>query len=162
MVESALYLTMKWLHILGAGVVLGLLAMLPLTPIRSPRSPEDRAIAEHVLSFLHKATYWFMLPAIVVLFVTGLVMSVPPVAVLEPFSREGRWIVLGMALWTLIAGIVGGFMGGIAREMQTTAQRDSGSDRRLEDLWRQYRLGIVASIVVTLTAIWVMVFQPAF
>jgi uncharacterized membrane protein len=156
------YLTLKWLHIITAGIVLGLLAAYPMLPGHSPRDALDARATRHVLAFLDKANNWLLIPSIVLLFVTGILMSVGPFAIWNLFEGEGFWIILGMVLWLGIAGIVAGLMAGVIKEMKALVDGGEAQSPRMGKLWKQFRWGLIAGIIVTLAALWVMVFQPGF
>lgn len=156
------YLLLKWAHIVTAGVVVGMLVTYPFLPTGIPQDSNERAVTRHMLRFLHRSSNALLIPSLVILFVTGLFMSVGPFSEWEVFGREGQWIVVGMFLWTLVAAIVGGVLLGLVKEMLSLAERDELNSPRLAKLWKQFRWGYFTGAAVSLATIWVMVFQPVF
>lgn len=157
-----IYSTLLWIHIVAAGLVLGLLAVFPFLPVDPPRGPAERAVLRHSLAFLNLSSNALLVPSIVVLFITGVLMSVGPFSEWDLVSEEGQWIVVGMFLWTLVAAIVAGLMFGVVKEMLSLAEDDEVQASRMDRLRRQFRWGYVMGVIVTLATFWVMVFQPVF
>lgn len=156
------YLTLKWLHILAAALVFGLLATFPFLPTGKPDDLRERAVLRHMLAFLDVSSNALLVPSIVLLFVTGLLMSVGPFSDWDVLGAEGQWIVVGMFLWMLVAGIVGGALLGVVKEMKSLDARGEARSERMASLWRQFRWAYASGAAVSLAAMWVMVFQPVF
>lgn len=157
-----IYPTLKWIHLIAAALVLGLLAAYPFLPPGTPADEKERAVVRHALAFLNASSSWLLVPSVVVLFITGVLMSVGPFSEWDMFGREGQWIIAGMFLWTLVAALVAGLMLGIVKEMLTLAEAGELASGRMRTLWKQFRWGYFLGAAVTLATFWVMVFQPVF
>lgn len=155
------YLWLNYLHIIAAAVLIGGLAAFPLLRREAQRTG-DPGVVRHNLHVLNRTSNLLLVPSIVILFITGMLMGAGPWARWNMFRPEGRWALIGMMMWALLAAAVG-FVAGVVKQMRPVAEEEEGlGSDRLRMLWRQYRWGVIAAAVLALLTEGVMVFKPGF
>lgn len=149
-----LYALLKWIHILSAAVVVGLLVIQLRLEARRPRDPRIRAHVMTTLLGLHDVV---MLPALGLLFVTGVTLVLGPFPAPDDVDRTGLWVWWGMGLWGGLVVVSAAYLRGLARLMRDEAGGDEG---RVDRLWRAHRRGGALALALAGFAIAVMVLRP--
>lgn len=154
-----------WIHILSAGILIGLVALQPVIRYEAARAGGDGQSARgpammHAARVLDASTSRLGVPALLVLFLTGLLMVVGPLARWSLFDPAGRWALLGIATWLLLSvGI--GLLAGLARQARSRLALDE-THESAGAAWRWHGRVLLATIVVVLFAEWLMVIRPSF
>lgn len=152
------YLTLNLLHILSAAVLIGGVAAFPLLRREAQRAT-DPAVARHNLHVLNRVGNLLLVPAIVLLFVTGMLMGAGPWARWNMFLPQGRWALVGMMMWAVLAAAVG-YLVGVVKQMGPVADEEGMDGGRLRRLWVQYRWAVIATAVLAVATEAVMVYKP--
>jgi len=145
------YLTLKWLHVLSATVVIGGIATLPLVRAFARRERLGDAPVARILEAIGTR---LVVPAAGLLLVTGLLLASGFSWVGSLYTLVGaRWPLLGLGLWVLIALLMSTLVGATARRL---ARGDTDAA-----LWTRWRIGLASAGVLLVAAEAVMVFKPA-
>lgn len=153
-----LYFFLKWLHVIGAAVLLGTGAGIAFFMVRAHATRDARTIAD-VASIVVLADYVFTLSAVIVQPVTGAAL-----AEAAGYRLTEGWIVasLGLYLFTGAFWVPVVFMQRRMRDLARAAARDSAA--LPEEYFRLYRrwfaFGFPAFLSV-LTIFWLMIARPA-
>jgi uncharacterized membrane protein len=154
-----MYLTLKFLHIIGVIIFLGNITTGVFWKAHADRTRDPRLIA-HVLDGIIRSDRLFTIPGVVIILVTGLAAAI--IAGI-PLLRTS-WIVGGIALF-IFAGIA--FMARVAprqRQMlalaRTTTDPDAFDWVGYEKLSRSWAIWGAAALLSPLLAAGLMVFKP--
>ena len=151
--------TLRWVHIIGATVLLGTGAGIAFFMLMAHRT-RDAALIAHVASTVVVADMLFTATAVVVQPVTGVVL-----AQLVGWSLSTPWIVLSLALYAL-TGLCWLPVVLIQIRIRDLAKEAVASQRRLDGRYdRQFRLWLLLGLPAfgsVLAIIWLMVARPTF
>lgn len=153
------YLILKWLHVIGATVLLGTGAGIAFFMLRAHQTRDARTIAA-VASIVVLADYVFTLTAVIAQPVTGALL-----AHVAGHSLTAPWIVVSLALYLF----TGGFWLPVVfmqRKMRDLAHAAAQNGSPLpDDYFRLFRrwfaFGFPAFIAV-LAIFWLMIARPSF
>jgi uncharacterized membrane protein len=144
------YLTLKWLHVLSATVVIGGIATLPMVRAFARR---ERLSDDATARILEAVGTRLVVPAAVLLLLTGLLMASGFGWVGSLYTLGGaRWTLVGLALWLLVTLTMSLLVGATERRL---ARGDAAPA-----LWTRWRVGLAVAGVLLLAAEGVMVFKP--
>ena len=154
-----LYFFLKWLHVIGATVLLGTGAGIAFFMLRAHQTRDPKVVAV-VASMVVLADYLFTLSAVIVQPITGVAL-----ALVAGYPLTSGWIVASMALYLF----TGGFWVPVVvmqkkmRDIAKIAARDGTA--LPEEYFRLYRrwfaFGFPAFFAV-LTIFWLMIARPGF
>lgn len=153
------FLIFKWLHVIGATVLLGTGAGIAFFMVMAHRTRNAKTIAD-VASIVVLADYVFTLSAVIIQPLTGLVL-----AHAAGYPLESGWIVASTALYVFTGAfwIPVVFMQKKMRDLASAAAQDGTP--LPDDYFRLYRtwfaFGFPAFFAV-LTIFWLMIARPSF
>ena len=151
--------TLRWVHIIGATVLLGTGAGIAFFMLMAHRT-RDAALIAHVASTVVVADMLFTATAVVVQPVTGVVL-----AQLVGWSLSTPWIVLSLALYAL-TGLCWLPVVVIQIRIRDLAKEAMANQRPLDGSYdRQFRLWLLLGFPAfgsVLAIIWLMVARPTF
>ncbi len=154
-----LYILLKWLHVIGATVLLGTGAAIAFFMVVAHRTKNAKTIAD-VASIVVLADYAFTLSAVIVQPITGAAL-----AAAAGWKLTEGWIVasLGLYIFVGVFWIPVVFMQKKMRDLARNAARDAAP--LPEEYFRLYRtwfaFGFPAFFAV-LTIFWLMIARPSF
>jgi uncharacterized membrane protein len=153
-----LYLVLKWLHVIGATVLLGTGAGIAFFMLRAHTTRDPKIIAA-VASIVVLADYVFTLSAVVVQPVTGYAL-----AAAVGYPLDSLWIVASLALY-VFTGLFWVPVVFMQKRMRDLARAASEAGSPLpEEYFRLYRhwfaFGFPAFFAV-LAIFWLMIARPA-
>jgi uncharacterized membrane protein len=154
-----LYLILKWLHVIGATVLLGTGAGIAFFMLMAHRTRDPKVIAA-VASIVVVADYVFTLSAAIVQPVTGAWL-----ALVAGYPLTSGWIVVSLALYLFTGAfwVPVVFMQRRMRDLARNAARDGAA--LTEEYFHLYRrwfaFGFPAFFAV-LTIVWLMIARPVF
>lgn len=153
------YLILKWLHVVGASVLLGTGAGIAFFMVRAHASRDPKIVAA-VAAIVVLADYLFTLSAVVIQPVTGVLLALN-----VGYELTSSWIVASLALY-LVTGafwVPVVFMQRRMRDLARIAARDGApvpdEYHRLYRRW--FAFGFPAFFAV-LAIFWLMIARPAF
>lgn len=154
----SLYLILKWLHVIGATVLLGTGAGIAFFMMRAHRAREPQIIAA-VASIVVLADYVFTLSAVIVQPITGLAL-----AQVAGYPLDAGWILVSVGLY-LFTGAFWVPVVFMQREMRDLARVAANEGSPLPDRYfrlyrRWFAFGFPAFLAV-LAIFWVMIARPA-
>lgn len=153
---STTFNALQLIHVFGAMVVVGYLAVIPMWR-GALRKDADPGVVKAFLETLVSVQMRVVLPAVGLLVLTGLLMTVGPLA-------EGYALALSrMAQAGLVIGVVLGFMivsglGGPAKKMLSLLEKGEGTGPAMDKLWGDWRTALLAAAVLSVVATGLMVF----
>lgn len=154
-----LYFFLKWLHVIGATVLLGTGAGIAFFMLRAHRTGDPKTVAA-VASIVVTADYLFTLTAVVAQPVTGVALSLA-----AGYPLSSGWILASVALY-LFTGAFWVPVIFMQKRMRDLAQAAAAQDAPLPDgYFRLYRrwfaFGFPAFFAV-LSIFWLMIARPEF
>ena len=153
-------LVLEILHVVGAAVIVGWFAVLPMWKGAATRSGDPQVIA-HFLRSEESAEKRLVLPAVVILLVTGVLMTLGPFAMAWNLLRV-RWVQASVVL-TIILGVL--LVAGLAaprRKMLDLVEKGEGTGPAMDKLWGEWRTALLAGAVLSVLATGYMVYQGSF
>ena len=155
----SLYFFLKWLHVIGATVLLGTGAGIAFFMLRAHQTRDARTIAD-VAAIVVLADYLFTLTAAILQPLTGVAL-----AYAAGYSLTAIWIVASMALYLFTGAfwIPVVFMQKRMRDLARTAARDETP--LPEEYFRLYRRWVAfgfPAFFAVLTIFWLMIARPVF
>lgn len=153
------YLVLKWLHVIGATVLLGAGAGIAFFMLMAHRTRDPKVIAA-VATIVVLADYIFTLSAVIVQPITGAWL-----AIVAGYPLTSGWIVASLALYLFTGAfwVPVVFMQRRMRDLARIAAQDGTA--LPEGYFRLYRrwfaFGFPAFFAV-LTIFWLMIARPAF
>lgn len=153
---SAAYNTLQLLHVVGAMVVVGYLAVIPMWRSALQKDAEPNVLRAF-LGTLASVQTRVVLPAIGLLFVTGLLMVVGPLAEGVPlqFSRMSQ---AGIAIALIFGFIVWNGLGQPAKKMLALVEKGEHQGPAMDKLWSDWRTALMSASLLALVATGLMVF----
>lgn len=153
-----LYLFLKWLHVIGATVLLGAGAGIAFFMMRAHATREPQTIAA-VASIVVLADYVFTLSAVIVQPVTGLAL-----AEVAGYPLDAGWILVSVGLY-LFTGVFWVPVVFMQREMRNLARVAASEGSPLPEKYfhlyrRWFAFGFPAFFAV-LAIFWLMIARPA-
>ncbi len=153
-----LYFFLKWLHVIGASVLLGTGAGIAFFMLRAHRTRSAQTIAD-IASIVVLADYVFTASAAIVQPLTGIAL-----AYVAGYPLLSGWIVLSTALY-LFTGAFWVPVVFMQRKMRDLARAAAGNEASLpEEYFRLYRrwfaFGFPAFFAV-LAIFWLMIARPS-
>lgn len=167
------YTTVFWLHVVASTVVVGLAATFPMLRA-SARKNGDPAVVRHNVVQMKDLLLRLMAPALALLVVTGLLMTLVPLPnnerVVYPFSAN-RWVVSGTILWAaitfvfLVSGLTAlrklqALPSGGASTEDPAAANASDEAKQTKKLWSDWRVAALFGALLALAAVFLMVYKP--
>ena len=154
-----LYFFLKWLHVIGATVLLGTGAGIAFFMLRAHQTRDPKIIAA-VASIVVLADYLFTLSAVIVQPITGLAL-----AMVVGYPLTSGWIVASTALY-LFTGAFWVPVVFMQKKMRNLARVAAEKDAALpDDYFRLYRrwfaFGFPAFFAV-MAIFWLMIARPTF
>lgn len=153
-----LYFLLKWLHVIGAAVLLGAGAGIAFFMLRAHQTRNAATIAS-VASIVVLADYVFTLSAVVAQPVTGLAL-----AHVAGYPLMSGWIVASVALYFF----TGAFWVPVVfmqRRMRDLARASAAGNEPLPDeyfqLYRRWFLCGFPAFIAVLAIFWLMIARPA-
>lgn len=153
------YIILKWLHVIGAGVLFGTGAGIAFFMVRAHATRDPKIIAA-VASIVVLADYVFTLSAVIVQPVTGVAL-----AAVAGYPLTSGWIAASVALYFFTGAfwVPVVFMQRKMRDLATAAAQSGaplpGEYFRLYRRW--FAFGFPAFFAV-LAILWLMIARPAF
>lgn len=155
----SLYLVLKWLHVIGATVLLGTGAGIAFFMLRAHATRDPRIIAA-VASMVVLADYVFTLSAAIVQPITGVAL-----AQIAGYPLASGWIIASVALYVF----TGAFWIPVVlmqKKMRDLARASADANAPLPDEYhrlyrRWFAFGFPAFFAV-LTIFWLMIARPSF
>lgn len=158
---STTFNTLETLHILGAMVVVGYLAVIPMWRAALKKDAEP-AILRGFLSTVTSVQQRVVLPALGLVILTGIVMTTGSIGAAEAYDLSRT----RMAQTGLIIGLVLGFvlwsgLGGPSKKMLSLVEKGEHAGPAMTKLWGDWRVALLAASALAIAATTVMVFsQP--
>ena len=154
-----LYLVLKWLHVIGATVLLGAGAGIAFFMLMAHRTRDPKVIAA-VASIVVLADYVFTLSAVIVQPLTGAWL-----ASVAGYPFTSGWIVLSLALYLFTGAfwVPVVFMQRRMRDLARIAAQDGTA--LPEEYFRLYRRWFASgfpAFFAVLTIFWLMIARPVF
>ncbi|HVM44980.1 MAG TPA: hypothetical protein VM582_03505 [Candidatus Thermoplasmatota archaeon] len=150
--------TLQTVHVVGAMVVVGYLAVIPMwrAALRKDAEPGVvRAFLETLRSVQHRV----VLPALGIVVLTGILLSNGPLAERASYSlltwRPGQ---AGLAISLILAVILWSGLGGPAKKMLDLVEKGEHAGPAMDKLWGDWRTALVSAALLSLVATAVMVF----
>lgn len=148
--------TIQLLHVVGASVVVGYLAVIPMWRAAVAKSPEPSALSAF-LDTLQRVQTRVVLPALGLLLVTGLLMTIGPFA--EHYDLlDDPWAQAGVAMTLVLGFLVVSGLGGPAKKMLDLAQKGETTGPAMDKLMGEWRTALIAAAILSLAATGFMVF----
>jgi len=154
-----IYLTLKFLHIVGAMLFLGNITTAAFWKAHADKTRDPKIIA-HALEGVMRADRIFTMPAVMIILIAGFAAAL--VARLPLFRT--MWLGAGIALFVLTALIFMARVGPLQRRMLALA-RASGDGQNFdwptyEKVSRSWAIWGSIAVLVPLVAAGLMVFKP--
>jgi uncharacterized membrane protein len=154
-----LFFFLKWMHVIGAAVLLGTGAGIAFFMLRAHQTRDAATIAS-VASIVVLADYVFTLSAVVAQPVTGLAL-----AHVAGYPLTSGWIVASIALY-LFTGAFWVPVVFMQRRMRDLARAAAAGNRPLPDeyfkLYRRWFLCGFPAFIAVLAIFWLMIARPVF
>jgi uncharacterized membrane protein len=153
---SATFNTLQFLHVVGAMVVVGYLAVIPMWRAAVSKSSDATVVAAFLRSVTNVQNR-VVLPALGLLILTGLLMVVGPL-------REGydlvvsRWAQGGLVLSLVLGFILVTGVAGPTRKMLPLVEKGEATGPAMEKLWGDWRTAVLSAAVLALAATALMVY----
>lgn len=154
---SATFNTLQLLHVVGAMVVVGYLAIIPMWRA-ALRKDAEPTVVRAFLETVSRVQMMVVLPALAVIIVTGLLMTWGPLHEVYRFSTSVMSKTgLGIALVLSVILVMG--LGAPTRKMLALVEKGEGQGPAMDKLWGDWRTALLAATVLALAATALMVFN---
>lgn len=151
------YNVLNVLHVLGAAVLVGYFSVIPMWRA-SARRAADPAVLPHALDTMQTTQMRLVGPALGLLVLTGLGMTVGPWRRFD--LLEDRWTLTGLMIWAALAIILVAGLTLPMRKMRTLLANGEGVGPAMDKLWSDSRTAVLAGALISVVAVVLMVWQP--
>lgn len=146
------------LHVLGASVVVGYYAILPMAKAAATKAGEP-GVMRHFLVSSRDAERRVVLPALALVLLTGIALTVGP---FERLNLERSRTMQVAILLTLVLGVL--LYAGLStpgKKMLDLLEKGEGQGPAMDKLWGEWRTALLAGALLAALATGVMVWQGA-
>lgn len=154
-----LFFALKWLHVIGAAVLLGTGAGIAFFMLMAHRTRDPKIIAA-VAAIVVLADYLFTLSAVVLQPVTGVLLALN-----AGYGLTSGWIIASVTLYLFTGAfwVPVVFMQRRMRDLARTAARDvSPLPDEYHRLYRRWFAFGFPAFIAVLAIFWLMIARPAF
>lgn len=146
----------QFLHVVGASVVVGYLAVIPMWRTAVAKSTEPSALRAF-LDTLQRVQMRVVVPALGLLLLTGLLMTIGPFAEHYDLLAE-RWAQAGVVMALVLGYLIVSGLGGPAKKMLDLAEKNETTGPAMDKLMGEWRTALIAAAILSLAATGFMVF----
>lgn len=143
-------------HVLGATVLVGYFAILPMWKSAATRSGDPGALRSFLV-WSRDLERRLVLPAIALLLLTGFALTAGPYAVASLVFE--RWPQASIILTLVLAVIVFLGMGTPAKKMLGLVEKGEGVGPAMDKLWGEWRTSLLAGALLSIVSIALMVYK---
>lgn len=156
MASTTPQLILEILHVISATVIVGWFAVLPMWKAAATKSGDPNVVA-HFLRSEGTAEQRLVLPSIVILLVTGVLLTLGPWRMGFDLTRARP--MQGLLVIAIILGIL--LVAGLAaprKKMLELVEKGEGTGPAMDKLWGEWRTALLAGAVLSVLATGYMVY----